>query len=362
MATLTATNPEPRFRHHVSFDNIPTGETTKSNSLGFTVNLTHHGFQPQRRSRTLMVGVDQHSYSDFALQWLLEEFADDGDEIICVHVTDKDPKSVEDKDYKALVYKMVDNVKAKIPEHCAISIKFEYAVGKLHASFQNLIKIYQPSMLVVGTRGRSLGGFQGLVNTNSFSKYCLQYSPIPTVVVRDNEKRLRKKEKREKDPGRKSYVSMLSKGRHEADSEASSLYDMEKGLSPDEEAHRVARAIGLPAQFDPTLKPINMDQFVYGGGRRGVGSPTASPSTSAPPSPKLRTVDPTQLTGAPAKDSDDEDSSDDDGGFEVMSGKQAQQKDQAIPKEQKAKLHRMEMSEGLALRAMPSNVEDEDSS
>lgn len=305
-----------------------------------------------------MVGVDQHSYSDFALQWLLEEFADDGDEIICVHVTDKDPRSVEEKNYKALVYKMVDNVKAKIPEHCAISIVFEYAVGKLHASFQNLIHIYQPSMLVVGTRGRSLGGIQGLVNTNSFSKYCLQYSPIPTVVVRDNEKRMRKKEKREKDPGRRSYISMLAQGKHEADSETSSVYDMETRLSPDEEAHRVAAAIGLPAQFDPTLKPINLEALMHGG-RRASGSPTASPATSAPASPKVRAVDVTQVGRVTAQESDSDDSSDDDGGFEVMSGQQALKKDQAIPRVQKDKLHRMEMNEGAALKL--NKVEDEDS-
>src|ERR1700761_7212916 len=103
--------------------------------------------------------------------------------------------------------------------------------------------MYQPAMLIVGTRGRSLGGFQGLVNTrNSFSKYCLQYSPVPVVVVRPDDKRKKKKDKRTNDANRPPYANLLAQnpmGRHEADSEASSLYALESGLSADEEAHRV---------------------------------------------------------------------------------------------------------------------------
>src|ERR1700733_5445635 len=82
------------------------------------------------------------------------------------------------------------------------------------------IQIYEPAMLIVGTRGRSLGGFQGLVsNRNSFSKWCLQYSPVPVVVVRPTEKRDKKKQKRDKDPTRRNYALMLqesSLGMHEA--------------------------------------------------------------------------------------------------------------------------------------------------
>ena len=80
--------------------------------------------------------------------------------------------------------------------------------------------MYSPSMLIVGTKGRSHDGVQGfLVNRSSFSKYCLQYSPVPVVVVRPTEKREKKKLKRTGDPSRQSYVSMLLGHKHEADSE-----------------------------------------------------------------------------------------------------------------------------------------------
>src|SRR6187551_1872167 len=121
MAALTEA--PPRFRQHVAFDNIPVGEATKNNTLGYTLSISHHGYHPRRRSRTMMVGLDHHVYSDVALQWLLEEYADDGDEIICVHVTDKDGRAVEERGYKAKADAMVERIKKKIPEHRAISVK-----------------------------------------------------------------------------------------------------------------------------------------------------------------------------------------------------------------------------------------------
>ncbi|ERT01225.1 hypothetical protein HMPREF1624_02467 [Sporothrix schenckii ATCC 58251] len=355
-------SPAPkRFRKHVGFDNIPIGEATKSNTLGYTLSISHYGYQPRRRSRTMMVGIDQNIYSDFALQWLLDEYADDGDEIICVHVVDKDARTVEEKNYKARADKMVERIKSKIPESCAISIKLEYAVGKLHATFQKLIQVYEPSMLVVGTRGRSLGGFQGLVNKNSFSKYCLQYSPVPTVVVRDYEKRKKKKDKRSNDPARHSYANMLatSNGVHEANSENSSVYNMEAKISADEEAHKVAAAIGLPAAFDPTLKPIDIDQYL---GRRSRNTSPARPEVESTTSDKS-TIPGSVETPAASVDSEDDDSADDDdeAEFEVTSGQQALQEAAAkeSEKEQRKKLHEMEMGEAHALKHVIESDEED---
>lgn len=70
------------------------------------------------------------------------------------------------------------------------------------------IHIYEPVILIVGTRGRSLGGLQGLL-PGSVSKYCLQHSPVPVIVVRPSSKRDKKKAKRKADPGRKVYQEIL---------------------------------------------------------------------------------------------------------------------------------------------------------
>jgi hypothetical protein len=223
--------------------------------------------------------------------------------------------------------------------------------------------MYQPSMLIVGTRGRSLGGIQGLVNTrNSFSKYCLQYSPVPVVVVRPDEKRKKKKDKRSHDPNRQSYVSMLSgnDGIHEADKGTS--YETETQISPDEEAHRVAAALGLPAAFDPTIKPIQIPLA------QNPRSSVSSVSTTGPSAPasQRRASPPPPTVGN--DDSGDEDSGGDDeeDHFDVVSGQQAvkaqREREQLAMQAQKERLHRMEVGEAAALLKSGGkiNAEDED--
>lgn len=122
------------------------------------------------------------------------------------------------------------------------------------------IRIYEPAILVVGTRGRSLGGFQGLL-PGSVSKYCLQHSPVPVIVVRPSSKRDKKKRKRLLDPARRGYRDILDKSEDVA--EGGHILDERNRLSmagadgllgdvgkydEEEEARRVAEAIGYRPQ------------------------------------------------------------------------------------------------------------------
>ncbi len=212
-------------------------------------------------------------------------------------------------------------------------------------------------MLIVGTRGRSLGGIQGLVNTrNSFSKYCLQYSPVPVVVVRPDDKRKKKKDKRNNDSSRQTYANLLSQnplGKHEADSENSSVYALENGISADEEAHRVARAIGLPAAFDPTIKPYTPQAhgLTATGYRNSSPSPLTSsvlPETVAEPS-RRRTSSPPPPT---ANNETEGEESGDDYEFDVQSVAQLQKQEEErkeLEREQRLRLHAMEVGEAAAL-------------
>ena len=70
------------------------------------------------------------------------------------------------------------------------------------------IEFYEPAILIVGTRGKSLGGFQGLL-PGSISKFCLQNSAVPVIVVRPNMQRSRGKRKRQQDPTRTGYRDLL---------------------------------------------------------------------------------------------------------------------------------------------------------
>lgn len=88
------------------------------------------------------------------------------------------------------------------------------------------ISVYQPSMLIVGTRGMS--ELKGMF-INSVSKYCLQHSPIPVVVVRPEDKIKKQQTKKPKKANRlsgmfrigshSSLSSLNSKGSESSDSE-----------------------------------------------------------------------------------------------------------------------------------------------
>ncbi|EAA27755.2 hypothetical protein GE21DRAFT_4273 [Neurospora crassa] len=360
-----SSNSAPRFRQHVGFDNLPAGDSTKNNTSSFTLHVKHQGYQPSRRSRTFMVGVDEHAYSDYALVWLLNNMVDDGDQVVCVRVIEN-PIRPGEKSYQEEAKKLLQTIQSKNEQNRAISIILEWAVGKLHSTFQKLLHLHQPSMLVVGTKGRSLGGIQGLMNTrNSFSKYCLQYSPVPVVVVRPDDKRLKKKEKRTHDPNRQSYAAMLAynDGKHEANSDASSLYEMEKNISPDEEAHRVAAAIGLPAAFDPTIKPYEPN--------KPRNRRTSLPSAPSPTAAGTSSVSLSRSTQA--NESGDEDTAEEEDEYEIeaVSGDQLLaadgRKKLALEREQKKRLHAMEVGEAAALlksgqsgKSRDSDDEDEE--
>lgn len=215
-------------------------------------------------------------------------------------------------------------------------------------------------MLIVGTRGRSLGGFQGLVgNRNSFSKWCLQYSPIPVVVVRPNEKREKKKLKRTNDPTRQDYMRILQDSgqrTHEANTSSDGGVGhvvMLPSNTPETEAHEVAAALGLPARFDPTLKPYN-PEGTPSARKLSRGSDVTSTSIGSL-SPDSRSSSPVAVMKSPKSSqlespavSDVESDSENEGGENEAVPAETLLEDAA--KRQK-RLHDMEVGEAAALAA-----------
>ena len=197
---------------------------------------------------------------------------EDGDEIVCLRVVDKDSKissdvSVEQGIYKTEARKLLEHIQEKNDDDKAISLVLEFAVGKVPETIQRMvrlfilsillifipiqclqIKIYAPACLIVGTRGKSLGGIQSLL-PGSVSKYCLQNSPVPVVVVRPEEKREKKKRKRLADPSRQNYSSILDQTNGSGSGAFEDLSQQSRGGASDNEAAAVAKAIGLNEGF-----------------------------------------------------------------------------------------------------------------
>ncbi|KAJ5804871.1 hypothetical protein N7474_010758 [Penicillium riverlandense] len=244
--------PPKTYERGVSFD---TFDNRDAADFSLTLNYKHKGYQSTRRSRTFLCGTDQNDYSEFALEWLIDELVDDGDEIVCLRAVEKDSRmasdaAIEEGKYRQEAEKLFEQVIQKnSQDEKAISLVLELAVGKVEDIIQRMIRIYEPALLVVGTRGRNLKGVHSLL-PGSVSKYCLQQSPIPVIVVRPSPKREKKKKKRRADPTRRSYNHILemSSRRGSRIFDASSSTESSTSRLPDEEA-AVAEALGLPASY-----------------------------------------------------------------------------------------------------------------
>ncbi|OJK03563.1 hypothetical protein ASPACDRAFT_39181 [Aspergillus aculeatus ATCC 16872] len=255
--------PPQTYERGVSFD---TFDNPDAADFSLTLNYKHKGYQSTRRSRTFLCGTDQNDYSDFALEWLIDELVDDGDEIVCLRAVEKDSSiasdaAVEAGKYRKEAEKLFEQVIQKNSQNeKAISLVLELAVGKVQEIIQRMIRIYEPAVLIVGTRGRNLGGVQGLL-PGSVSKYCLQQSPIPVIVVRPSTKREKKKKKRLADPTRRGYNNILEmserRGSHIFD--RSTSRDSSVSKLPGEEA-AVAAALGLPHSYTNSRSSLSTSE------------------------------------------------------------------------------------------------------
>lgn len=142
----------------MSFD---TFDNRDASDFSFTLNYKHNNYQASRRSRTFLCGTDQNDYSEFALQWLIDELVDDGDEIICLRVVEKDSKiasdaSVEEGRYRQEAEKLLqDVIRKNRNDEKAISLVLELAVGKVQEIIQRMVSSDEESIRCVANSCRS---------------------------------------------------------------------------------------------------------------------------------------------------------------------------------------------------------------
>ncbi|KAL8889017.1 MAG: hypothetical protein Q9215_003637 [Flavoplaca cf. flavocitrina] len=252
---LSSPPPPSKYERRVSFNTFDNRDAT---DYSFHVATKHKDYEYTQRSRTFLCGTDDNDYSYDAIEWLIEELVEDGDEIICLRVVDKDSKFASDSSLRTGTYKkeaeqLLEKIKNKNKDRedekeKAIGLAIEFAVGKVPEVFQRMISVYAPACLIVGTKGKSPGGMSSFV-TGSVSRYCLQNSPVPCIVVRPNKKRLAKKAKRLADEKRRNYQGVLNLSGARGSTQALHLNkdDEMEGLGATEkEAQAVAAAIGIP--------------------------------------------------------------------------------------------------------------------
>ena len=140
--SLTERAPPSSYENRVSFDTFDNRDAT---DFSFTLKSKHRHYAYTKRSRTFLCGTDQNDYSEFALEWLLDELVDDGDEVVCLRVVDKDSKinsdtSVEAGRYRTEAHKLLEHIKAKNKDdEKSISLVLEFAVGKVQDTIQRMV-------------------------------------------------------------------------------------------------------------------------------------------------------------------------------------------------------------------------------
>lgn len=108
----------------------------------------HRNYAYTRHQRVFLCGTDQNDYSEFALKWLMEELVEDGDEVICLRVVDKDSELASDaalveQTYKIEAKRMLDHIREKNnkSDGRAINLILEFAVGKVEETIQRMVNI-----------------------------------------------------------------------------------------------------------------------------------------------------------------------------------------------------------------------------
>ncbi|KAI7899512.1 uncharacterized protein BX663DRAFT_554918 [Cokeromyces recurvatus] len=246
MATTNIPVEQPdNYIRGVSFDTMTDQDQP---DFSFTLRGKTQGYQRTRRSRTFMVATDLENYSDYALDWAIENVMDHGDEIIVLRVltidmSDNRPnvKAMlrhEELQSKEIANTVMKRIMAAGNEDMKISAVIEFVIGKVQETIQNMISIYQPSMLIVGTRGMS--ELKGMF-INSISRYCLQHSPVPVVIVQPEE-RVKKQHQKKTTKNRLSGM-FRSISNHSGSSDSSSTESSSSSSDDDDEVSKLQKKV-----------------------------------------------------------------------------------------------------------------------
>lgn len=112
----------------------------------FTLIAKHKDYEYTRRSRTFLCGLDSNDYSEYALEWLIDELVDDGDEIVCLRVVEKDSTlaadpSVEKGRYRAEAEQLMKHIQARNSDNKAINLILEFSVGKVNKVIEEMVRL-----------------------------------------------------------------------------------------------------------------------------------------------------------------------------------------------------------------------------
>lgn len=132
------------FRRSVAFD---TFHNKDASDFSLTLKAKHKDYKYGRLTRTFLIGVDNNKYSESALEWMMENLIEDGDDIVCLRGIDPAAKSsisdqtIEEKLYIEEAKTFLKHILRKNVLNKEISVILEFALGKVQDLIQKMVSL-----------------------------------------------------------------------------------------------------------------------------------------------------------------------------------------------------------------------------
>ncbi|WFD33958.1 hypothetical protein MCUN1_000786 [Malassezia cuniculi] len=203
------------FVRVAGFDTMPDADFTWSRNFSFTQQIKSEGYVRTKKARTFMCAVDATPCSERALEWLMENLVDDGDQVVAVRILDEEVEPIQDL---ASIRESAQNLLSSIvelnetSENRRISVTVEFVAGYIRTSIMRLVVMYRPDSLTISTRGKQVSALQKMLGSTplgSISKYLIWQSPVPVIIVRPEDRVRKHLSKRMADPRRREYQSLV---------------------------------------------------------------------------------------------------------------------------------------------------------
>ncbi|TIA91299.1 hypothetical protein E3P99_01125 [Wallemia hederae] len=224
----TTSNDRIGYRRKVGFDSMD--DFISGNALStLTLQSTTSDYKRRKNSRIFLVGASTDVngqrpslISSSALDFVVTNLLEDGDEIVAMRVFDEEQCNQENAREEA--EELLENIRIKNDEFDGrqISIVVEFIAGKITTAIRSLISLHRPDSFVVGSRGKSgtwtqlssafasvRSGAGTAGGMGSVSRWSLSNSKVPTIVVRNDAKVKESLAKRANDSKRRSYHSLI---------------------------------------------------------------------------------------------------------------------------------------------------------
>ena len=106
----------------------------------------HHKFFPKESKRTYLCGTDESDHAFFVLEYIIEHLVDDGDEIICVRVVERDAEvtsvsAIEKGQYRKEAEKVCKDVQDMLDKRGGPGVKglIVLAAGKVGETLDAMV-------------------------------------------------------------------------------------------------------------------------------------------------------------------------------------------------------------------------------